>query len=300
MQVAARLGLTGQRADLLFNVKISRPAYTTAHPRVLIDEAHQNFHTASGRYKPFADLISNDGYMVSPNKEKFTKKVLATCEILVIANAMGAEGMGSPGAAKSAFSEDECQAVHDWVKAGGALLLITDHMPFGAAAEDLAKRFGVEMGKLAARDQANMEPESRGLLFSREKHLLGDHPITRGRNESERINRVKTFTGQSLKGPPGSVSFLNFSATATAGFGKNQVPVTGRSQGLALKYGQGRVVVLGEAAQLSAQLAGLEREPRSMMGMNVPGIDNRKLALNIMHWLSGVLEPREASLRRAG
>jgi hypothetical protein len=300
MLLAAKLGLTGQRADLEFDVKISRPAYTTAHPRVLIDEAHQNFHTASGRYKPFASLIRNDGYIVSPNKDKFTKKVLETCDILVIANAMGAETMASPGAEKPAFTEDECQAVHDWVKAGGSLLLITDHEPFGAAAEELAKRFGVEMGKTVARDQANMEPESRGLLFSRDKKLLGDHSITRGRNESERINRVKTFTGQSLKGPPGSVSFLTFSATATAGSGKNQVPITGRSQGLAMTYGQGRVVVLGEAAQLSAQLTGTGREPRNMMGMNVPGIDNRQMALNIMHWLSGVLEPREFSLKRAG
>ena len=26
------------------------------------------------------------------------------------------------------------------------------------------------------------------------------------------------------------------------------------------------------------------------MGMNVAGIDNRQLALNIMHWLSGLLD----------
>jgi hypothetical protein len=127
----------------------------------------------------------------------------------------------------------------------------------------------------------------------------GDHPITRGRDESERINRVKTFTGQSLKGPPGSVSFLNFSATATVGSGKNQGPTADRSQGLALTFGQGPVVVLGEAAQLSAQLTGLGREPRNMMGMNVPGCDNRQMALNIMHWLSGVLEPRDVSRPRA-
>lgn len=298
--VAGRLGLLRQRADLLFDVKVTRPAYLTAHPRVLIDEAHRNFHTASGRYKPIANLISNDGYMVLPNKEKFTKKVLESCDILVIANARGDETMRSAGAEKSAFAEDECQAVHDWVKAGGSLLLITDHPPFGAAAEELAKRFGVEMGKEVARDQANMEPQSRGLLFSREKKLLGDHPITRGRSDSERINRIKTFTGQSLIGPPGSVPFLNFSATANLGFGKNQVPAMGRSQGLAMTYGQGRVVVLGEAAQLSAQLTGLGREPRDMMGMNAPGIDNKQMALNIMHWLSGVLEPRAASLKRAG
>jgi hypothetical protein len=27
------------------------------------------------------------------------------------------------------------------------------------------------------------------------------------------------------------------------------------------------------------------------MGMNVPGIDNKQMALNIMHWLSRQLEP---------
>ena len=37
------------------------------------------------------------------------------------------------------------------------------------------------------------------------------------------------------------------------------------------------------------------------MGMNAPGIDNRQMALNIMHWLSWLLEPREAlPLKKAG
>jgi hypothetical protein len=45
--------------------------------------------------------------------------------------------------------------------------------------------------------------------------------------------------------------------------------------------------MLGEAAMLSAQIAGPQRQP---MGMNVPGSDNKQLALNIMHWLSGALK----------
>src|SRR5262249_48356280 len=55
-----------QQADLTFDANVKNPAYTTTHPKVLIDEAHFNFHTASGRYKPFADLVSNDGYRVKP------------------------------------------------------------------------------------------------------------------------------------------------------------------------------------------------------------------------------------------
>ena len=294
-QVARSLGLIGQRPDTAFDVKIAHPAYATAHPRVLIDEAHHNFHTSSGRYKPLAGLITNDGYQVSPNRDAFTAESLRKCDVLVIANAMAAESMGRTGAEKSAFTDNECKAVHDWVKAGGALLLITDHDPFGASAENLGKKFGVEMSKSVARDPASRAIGSRGLLFNRDKKLIGDHPITRGRTESERINRVMTFTGQALKGPDGSTPLLKFASTAS--LRRNGAKISsaeGQSQGLALKCGRGRVVVLGEAAQLSAQLTGLERTPQNMMGMNVPGNDNRQLALNIMHWLSGLLEPGES------
>ncbi len=59
--VSRGFGGGGQRADTGFNVSVARPAFTGWHPRVAIDEAHNNFHTAEGRYKPFADLMSNDG-----------------------------------------------------------------------------------------------------------------------------------------------------------------------------------------------------------------------------------------------
>jgi hypothetical protein len=39
---------------------------------------------------------------------------------------------------------------------------------------------------------------------------------------------------------------------------------------------------------LSAQLIGPDRRP---FGMNRSGIDNRQFALNVMHWLSGLLDP---------
>lgn len=64
----------------------------------------------------------------------------------------------------------------------------------------------------------------------------------------------------------------------------------GRSQGLALRFGKGRVVVLGEASMLSAQLDAQGRP----FGMNRAGIDNRQLALNILHWLSEAFESRLA------
>jgi hypothetical protein len=287
--LAARAGMFGQRADRDFNTKVARPAYTETHPRVLFDEAHHNFHTAGGRYKPFADLIASDGYQVVPNREAFTRSSLEKADILVIANALGAEGMGSPGSDRPAFTDDECDAVRDWVRAGGAVLLISDHPPMGSAAAELSDRFGVEMSRGVAIDPKNSGRGPSQLVFSRANKLLGDHPITRGRNESERLGRIETFTGQSLVGPADSVSFLTMGETATDRSGPDgkSFPIAGHSQGLALPYGKGRVVVLGEAGQLSAQVLGPMRMP---MGMNVPGIDNRQMALNIMHWLSRLLD----------
>ncbi len=297
LNVGGAGGGGGQRSDPDFDTKIAKPAYKTEHPRVLFDEAHNNFHTSGGRYKPFAEVIANDGYAVIPNKEKFSKDLLSKGDILVIANALGAAGMGAAGASDSAFSEAECDAVRDWVQAGGSLLLITDHAPFGSAAQPLASRFGVDMSKGFTADPTNSEGGDTSLVFTRKNNLLGDHPITKGRDESEKINRIQTFTGQSLKGPAGSVALLKLGDTAVdAGDDGKPVSAAGRAQGLALVFGKGRVVVMGEAAELSAQLIGTER-----FGMNVPGLDNRQLALNILHWLSGILEPRSgATQKKAG
>jgi hypothetical protein len=211
--------------------------------------------------------------------------------VLVISNALGAAQMGAPAAGNPAFTEEECQAVREWVQAGGALLLIADHAPMGAAAERLGQQFNVEMSKGATSDPQNFLKESNNqgfIQFNRENGLLGDHAITRGRNAEERINRVQSFTGQSLKGPPDSVAFLKLADTAVDVAPQSNVRTSaaGRAQGIALQFGKGRVVVMGEAAMLSAQLAG----PQQMkMGMNQPGLDNKQLVLNLMHWLTGVL-----------
>jgi hypothetical protein len=282
----------GQMADPNFNAKVDKPAYKKAGPKVLFDEAHNNFHTASGRYKPFADLITNDGYQIVPNKQSFSSDVLKGYRILVISNALGAARMNDANASNPAFTEAESDAVRDWVRKGGSLLLIADHAPMGSANQVLAKRFDVDMSKMFTVDLENSDKESQNpsfIVYTRESGRLVDHPVTRGRDASERVNKIIAFTGQSLKGPADSVAFMKLADTAMDAMpGANTTPVsaTGRAQGIALKFGKGRVIVLGEAAMLSAQVVGAQQVK---FGMNRPGIDNRQLALNIMHWLSGKL-----------
>jgi hypothetical protein len=282
-----------QVADPNFDPKVARPAYAKNGPKVLFDEAHNNFHTAGGRYKPFADLITSDGYQVTPNKEKFSAQVLKGFDILVISNALGAAQMNMPEASNPAFTDAEADAVRDWVKAGGELLFIADHAPAGSANQILGDRFGVNMSKMFTIDRENSDKESNNpgfIVYTRESGRLADHAITRGRNDSERINKIIAFTGQSLKGPPDSFAFMKLADSAVdalPGVNRDPTSAAGRAQGLLMRSGKGRVVVLGEAAMLSAQLAG----PNKMaFGMNRPGIDNRQLALNIVHWLSGLLK----------
>jgi hypothetical protein len=282
-----------QVADVEFNTSVENPAYKREGPRVMFDEAHHNFHTTDGRYKPFVDLVSNDGYRVIRNRQSFSKSTLASYKILVIANALGAEEMDDDGADKSAFTDEEIQAVQEWVKGGGALLLIADHAPFGGAAAALANRFGVDMSKGYTFDPQNsVAGAPTQLIFSRENKLLGNHPITEGRSESERLKLVRSFTGQSLKGPEGSAAILVLSDNAVDRLNfasPESVSAAGRAQAVALKFGKGRVVVQGEAAMLSAQVSGPDKRT---MGMNVPGNDDRQYVLNVMHWLSGVLREK--------
>jgi hypothetical protein len=305
-----------QIVDPGFKAPVERPAYTGKHPTVMIDEAHSNYHTAGGHYKPFADLLTSDGYRVVPGTKRFEKGSLKGVRVLVISNAVAPDATNDTSG--PAFTDEECNVVRDWVRGGGSLLLIADHTPYGSAAENLARAFGVGMGKGYVFDFANsVEDGPTGLVFSRENGLLGSHALLRGRNPAEEVKRVVTFTGQSLSIPEGAAAIMKLSPTAYESPNGKELqaatgmdsrrkftqkkeniaaharPVGGRAQGIAMRFGKGRLVVTGEAAMFSAQIiryqeGGQQREFK--MGMNYPGNDDRQFALNVMHWLSGLLK----------
>jgi hypothetical protein len=288
-----------QVPDTLYDTRVARPAFAGRPLRVLFDEAHHNFHTTTGRYLVFARLVRGDGGGVTPNAAPFTTATLAPYQLLVIANALGSQDMSDSSARRAAFTPEECAAVHDWVVAGGALLLIADHAPMGDAARVLAEPFGVDMRGAYTVDPEQGSKQNPSLIAFTPGHGLGvTHPIIAGRDSGETVRRVLAFTGQSLAGPPGAVSLLTLSDKAEdllTGYHPGDLkhvpasqrrPAGGRSMGLAFRAGQGRVVVLGEAAMMSAQRAGSAGAP---MGMNAPGSDDRQFALNVVRWLGGAL-----------
>ena len=279
-----------QTADPHFDARVDKPTFTKNFPRVLFDEAHYNFDTTNNRYKPFADLLFNDGYHFAVNRQPFTKASLASHKILVIVNPLGSEDTDDEGAAGPAFTTAECEVVSNWVRGGGALLFIADAAPFASAAEILAKQLGVDMSRSETTDPKNADKEfglPSVIVYSRENHQLSEAAITNGRSDAERVNRVIVFSGQSLKGPQGSEAFLKLADSAVNEIDGKNASAAGRAQGIAFRLGKGRVVVLGDAAMLSAQVTGSDNQP---VGMNVPDVDNGQLALNIMHWLSGILK----------
>ncbi|HBB94141.1 MAG TPA: hypothetical protein DC054_02010 [Blastocatellia bacterium] len=283
-----------------FETRVTHPAYKDRHPKVLFDEAHNNFQTTQGGYRPFTELITNDGYAVTPNKQKFQQKLLAGYEILAIVDALGTPPPILPPtnkaafiaeASKPAFTPEECEVVRSWVETGGSLLLASDHAPVGAAMANLSEQFGVEMSKVYTFDTAHADKgpnaQDSWIIYSRVNGLLGDHAITRGRDPSERVSSVTTFTGQSLKGRTGSVALLALAETAGDynPATDKEVSAAGRAQGIASPFGKGRVVILGEAAMLTAQIEG-----NVHFGMQRAGNDNRQFALNTLHWLSRLLK----------
>ncbi len=291
-----------QKPDLNFNATVANPAYSANGPKVLFDEAHNNAHKTTDRYKPLARLLASDGYRITAGKEKFSKEGLQGYDLLIIVLALSDDQHSD----RPAFAPEECDAVENWAREGGGVLLITDHYPFGSTAAVLAQRFGVEIAKGYAEDSVQYDrttDDASRVVFSRADGSLTEHAVTSGRDSTERVDRVETFTGTSLLAAASGAAFLKLSDRALDFFPSakieksdgdtrtivtygNPVSASGRAQGLALQFGEGRVVILGDAGMLTAQV---NRDGKPF-GMNLPGNDNKQLALNIMHWLSGLLE----------
>jgi len=132
-------------------------------------------------------------------------------------------------------------------------------------------------------------------MFYRAKGTLKGNAITNGRNKTERIDSVGTFTGSGFEIPKNSEPILVFNSNFKMLMPQEAWEFTddtprfslqGFSQIACLKYGKGRIVVSGEAAMFTSQRAG----GRSV-GMSSPEVpQNQQLLLNIVHWLDGLIE----------
>ncbi len=281
-----------QVPDTLFKPVIRNPAYPPLQgPSIFIDEAHNNFHTLSGGFRPFANVLAKDGYVVRPLAQTFSAEALKPAKIVVVANAIHSDNLQRWSLpTPSVFTDGEIEAVNAWVKEGGSLFLRADHMPFPGAAEKLAASFRIKFYNGFARNEKN-----NSIDIFKPGTGLEECSLTKGRGDAERVTSVQTFTGQAFQVPADAIPVITLNhdyeillpQTAWE-FTKltPRIPADGFVQGAYLRYGSGRIVVFGEAAMFTAQQNG-----KNKFGMNAKtASQNMQFLLNTIHWLDGLID----------
>ncbi len=305
------------------------PAYKEGTgPQVCIDEAHFEYHTVDGRFKPFAQLLRGDGYRVEGFHSRFTTEALSDCQILVIANAsaeVNAVNEEIPNWSyphPSAFAGEEITELILWVQGGGSLFLIVDHAPWPGAAANLAVLLGAHMLDGDAYSAAEALEHSGMVVFGRalkegwrEKARLNKtpfdsyrpilsnlgtlaaHPILVGRGLKERVDSVVTYGGHAFYTSENWEPLLVFGPRAVC-----QIPAqynlekSGPQSGplfSVAKWSQGAARKLGKGRIVVLGEAGMctaQVEDNVPWGINAPeALHNAQFCLNAVHWLSGLL-----------
>lgn len=276
-----------QQSDPSFIPTNAKSNFSTLNsPVVFIDEAHNNFLTKNGRYKPFSQVLSSDGYTVKRSKEKFTLEHLKQADILVVANALDKKRRDWAPPFSDAFDAGEVDAVKQWVSQGGSLFLVADHTPFPKVIDKLSVAFGFEFSNGHV-DEA---------IFRIDNNTLTDHAIVKGASHSEHIIQVKTFGGSAFQIPRGAEPLLILGSGSTSLVPDIPFQVTSQTprisvggwyQGAVIKVGKGRVAVFSEGMMFSSQLI---VSTGKKYGLGSDGAEqNEQFLLNIMHWLSKVI-----------
>jgi hypothetical protein len=275
-------------------------------PIVAIDEAHKNTHSfSSPQFRGLVELLQSDGYRVRAVAERVTAASLKGVDVLVLGNPGGWLG------GEDSLNAAEIDELLRWIRAGGSLLLMLDHMPAPAHAVALTRALGVKewhdgfayagvegAGQLDAinfRRPEFLEPglplvgptgPRGGRGYQAPDAILLKHPITEGRDAGERVRWVASFGGSAFQPPEGAEPLMilpkrtdSFTPKLTPNVIPSftsetpRTPVGGWPQGAVLKIGSGRVGLFGEIGMFSGG----------------PAAENRRFTLNLSHWLNGLL-----------
>lgn len=287
LAIAAAPALAQQVVDPDADTKVPDPAFAAGKgPTVMVDSGHDEFQTLATNYAPFGALLTHDGYVVRDFDQPISADSLAKSDVLVIVDPVNPKD--SPKAPKyqstSAFTPQEIATITDWVKGGGALLMIADHPPYAGSLRALAASFGFDIEMYAAQHVPRDE------FFSFANGDLVDGPLTRG------LPQIQTFYRAAFTAPAAATPLLRFDSSWTMLVtDKPSRPMTGSDlRGATLAVGKGRVVLLAEAGAWSAQLVGPKKRP---MGFNAPGAQgNKRLIRNVVRWLAtGDVPPSPAN-----
>lgn len=290
-----------QQADPDFRPESRVAHFSSEHgPVVFIDEAHNNFLTKNGRYRPFTQVLESEGFRVSSNTKRFTETPLSNVDILVIANALDRHRDDWLPPFEQALDQDEVEVLKSWVIQGGALFLVADHTPFPKVIKNLTLALGFQfinghvgnatfshLNQSLAEHVTTYKKESTQMAATQPVFLQGLGKV------SSDIRQVRSFGGSAFKAPENAVSLLNLGPGVSATTPEipfqvepdtPRVSMKGWSQGAVLKLGKGRVAVFAEGMMFSSQLM---TKTGKKLGLRAIGAEqNEEFLLNIMHWLA--------------
>ena len=283
------------RVDKRFKYKPKTSTYGLKGPKIFFDEGHLTNNSINGYYKPFADMLRKDGYEVSGlGRNQFTEENLKQAKILIISNAFAQQINGWVIDSAQAFSTQEVSAIKNYVKNGGSLLLISDHVPYPSRIKNLSKAFNFEIMNAHAIDTSSQDHAS---LFSKELETLGDNIITKGRNTFEEVKNVYLFQGCALKKPKQAKQLFKLSDKFNVVYTDNAWDLQeayhshtgeGYSLGFYMNYGKGKLMVVGDADLFTATK---NKKTKQKFGFSYPyAKDNPQYVLNMIHWLDGFIE----------
>jgi len=276
--------------DTTFDSKVVRPAYKkNKGPRILIDAAHNNFIAKWGLIKPFIDLSTSDGYKPTIDSLPFTKNYLAKFDIILITPALPfVFGTKKEVGNLVTFTKDEMDQLHDWVNQGGSLIMLSEHPPIDEAMTPLLNRFGISSSIGMASDSLHYDT-SYGLSYVVQHtqdngSLNANHPVLVGKNSGEKITKLATFGGSSIKGDT-YVNILPLSPSSKVLKWVGLGPLDqGNSQGLAGSVGKGKLLALSDCNGFTSMYIG--KEKKVFAGMQVKPYEWKQFVLNSLHWLS--------------
>ena len=300
--LSVAVGVASQHAAA--QADMTRPAYPMGEgPVVLLDLGHNNFDDPE--FPPvLAEWLTQDGYVVRRLSTRFDEASLASVNIVISKNPLPARD--EPGISgwrlptSSAFSQDEIELLYNWVLSGGAFLLQIEHMPMAGAAAEFTSRFNFEISDGFVVDERSLYPDgpdgdiggNSRVTFRRSDRSLASHPVTNGRTFAERVDSIKTDGGAAFRLPAGGQSLLTLGpsfvsllpeVTGEFAYTTTRQAVGGWSQAGVARVGSGRVALLGDSLLLRSAL---EEGFQSWMPKNP------QFTLNVVHWLSGLLDGR--------
>jgi len=240
---------------------------------VVFEEAHLPAYTIDsnpaadvvGGYSEFANYLALNGYMVSTidSGTIIDPGVLAPVEALVIVAPM------------YSYSVSELEAIENWVKTGGDLLLISDWGDFGLPARVIAARFNIDLRGDAICDSDESVGDPSQIYYDGANLLV--HPITAG------VTRVEMYAGDGITSAPADeIPLIVTDWDGTAYWWSDSSPAVGVSVMSAFDgdtAGSGKLIIMTDSNTWDSA-----HDTDGDGDINFYDSDNAVLGLNSINW----------------